>query len=283
MTSKAQISVVLGSYNRLWALKETIRSVRENGISVPYEIIVVDGGSTDGALPWLIEQSDILTIVQHNRPETNSGSAKRSWGYFMNLAFKACEGAYTVMISDDCIVHPGSIMAGYELIKSRAGERVGACAYYWRNYPKDDRYFVGLTLGDRMFVNHGMFATEALWAVDWIDEETYHFYHADGDLALKLWRSGYTIVDCPQAKVDHFDHANTDVRSKNFQQQPLDWQNYLKKWTGVYYDPAKENFGGWLYLDEPADNRYARAWRPVKPTNRARLKKAWRMIRGNSE
>ncbi|MCK4664982.1 MAG: glycosyltransferase [Bacteroidales bacterium] len=48
---KADISVVLGSYNRKPFLEKAIESVRNNNIHLPYEIIVVDGGSTDGSLP----------------------------------------------------------------------------------------------------------------------------------------------------------------------------------------------------------------------------------------
>ena len=53
----AQVSVVLGTYNRLPFLKSTIASVRSSQIDVPYEIIVVDGGSTDGTIDWLTEQA----------------------------------------------------------------------------------------------------------------------------------------------------------------------------------------------------------------------------------
>ena len=64
--SKPYISIVLGSYNRKSFLKKAIRTIRENGISVPYEIIVIDGGSTDGSISYLASQKDIITIVQHN-------------------------------------------------------------------------------------------------------------------------------------------------------------------------------------------------------------------------
>ena len=75
------ISIVLGSYNRLQVLKQAIKSIRNNGIAVPYEIIVIDGGSTDGSMAWLIKQKDIITIVQHNHGKWKGTQIKRrSWG-----------------------------------------------------------------------------------------------------------------------------------------------------------------------------------------------------------
>ena len=49
MNEKPIISIVLGTYNRKNFLKETIKSIRNNNINVPYEIIVIDGGSSDGS------------------------------------------------------------------------------------------------------------------------------------------------------------------------------------------------------------------------------------------
>jgi glycosyltransferase involved in cell wall biosynthesis len=75
-SAPAQVSIVLGTYNRLSFLKATIASVRASQIDIPYEIIVVDGGSQDGTLDWLTEQRDIVSIVQHNR-ETVDGKSRR--------------------------------------------------------------------------------------------------------------------------------------------------------------------------------------------------------------
>jgi GT2 family glycosyltransferase len=102
---------------------------------------------------------------------------------------------------------------------------------------------VGCTLGEKMYVNHGLFVREALKAVDYIDEETCFFYNGDGDLCLKMWQAGFEIIDAPQSFIEHYPHANVDVRSTNYDRYKSDVKNYLAKWEGIYYDPIKNNLG----------------------------------------
>lgn len=251
MNNTTKVSIVLGSYNRKAFLKAAIASIRQNGMAFPYEIIVVDGGSTDGTIQWLTKQKDIITIVQHNRGEWNGKQIqRRSWGYFINLGFKCARGKYVCMLSDDCLVVPGAIRNGYELFEreSAQGKNVGAVAFYWRNWPEQKDYWVGLTLGEKMFVNHGIYLRAALADVGWIDEASYQFYYADGDLCLKLWQHGYEVVDCPTAFVEHFAHANPVARRGNLESERTDWEAYLEKWRGVFYHPDRPNQRDWVYL-----------------------------------
>ena len=213
------ISVVLGSYNRRQFIELTIDSIRKELRNITHEIIVVDGGSSDGAIQWLTEQKDIITIVQHNRGTWKGKEIKRrSWGYFMNLGFKCAQGKYICMLSDDCLVIPGAIINGYNHAETELanGRKIGGIAFYFREWSKRQEFFVGCTLANKMYVNHGLYLRTALEQVGFLDEETYFFYNGDGDVCLKMWHQGYEIIDSPNSYIEHYPHANITVRSTNY-------------------------------------------------------------------
>ncbi|MBA2687955.1 MAG: glycosyltransferase [Gemmatimonadaceae bacterium] len=260
------VSVVLGTFERLDFLKLTLDSVREELKGTPHEIIVVDGGSADGTAEWIASQKDVITIIQHNRGLWNGVEIRRrSWGYFMNLGFRASAGKYICMISDDCLLVPGAITNGIRRFEERLSEgvRLGALAFYWRNWPDQESYNVGLTLGKKVFVNHGMYLRSALEEVGFIDEETFHFYHADGDLSLKLWQRGYVCEESPQSFVEHYTHANMAVRATNFERQKQDWNAYLNKWRGIFYDPSDTDTGSWISVEYADTSNTALRFRPL--------------------
>jgi GT2 family glycosyltransferase len=247
--NKPVVSIVIGTYNRKSFLRKTVSSIRASGIRLPHEIIVIDGGSTDGTIDWLSGQKDIITIVQHNRGHWKGAPVeRRSWGYFMNLGFKCAQGEYVCMLSDDCLVVPGAIRNGCTLFdrERSLGRKVGAVAFYWRNWPEQRLYRVGLTLGGNMFVNHGRYLAEALREVGYADEDAFMFYHADGDLCLRMLQKGYECIDSTESYVEHFSHANTRLRKTNLDVQKSDWNSYLARWDGIFYDREKSNYGGWV-------------------------------------
>ena len=198
-----------------------------------------------------LKQKDVISVIQDNGSELNGKkNDKRSWGSFMNLGFKIARGEYICMISDDCLIVPGSIKNGIK--KFDKDNKIGAVAFYWRNWPVQKEYWVGTTLGGKMFVNHGLYLRKALEDVDFLDEDTYSFYHGDGDVSLKIWEKGYKVIDSDKSFIEHFFHANKKQRKSNSNKQKKDWENYLKKWTGKFYIKG-EKTGGWIkiqYIDK---------------------------------
>ena len=108
-----------------------------------------------------------------------------------------------------------------------------------------------------MFVNHGLYVRSAVEQVGWIDQDRFKFYYADGDLCLKLWQQGYEVVECPTSFVEHYTHPNDAIRESNFLGERSDWNAYITKWEGIFYDTGKPDIGTWLTIPYEDSHRTA--------------------------
>jgi GT2 family glycosyltransferase len=241
MSDLPLVSVVIGSYNRKELLILCIEAIRAELKNIAHEIIVIDGGSSDGSIEWLSCQKDIILILQHNRGKWKDKEIKRKpWSYFMNLGFKSAQGKFICMLSDDSLIIPNCIRNGLSLAEESiaSGSRVGAVAFYFRDYPIRKKYAVAINLGN-LYVNHGLFLRQAVVDCGFCDE-SYHFYFADTDLALKIKQCGYQIIRSPGSFVEHYFEATPDLRlSNNNSRKEEDRLRLIEKWAGVAY-PYKD-------------------------------------------
>lgn len=256
------VTVVLGTLNRRKLLEKCITSVRRELEGMDGEIIVIDGGSDDRTIPWLTKQEDVITILQYNRYKDGETSMRRrSWGGFMNMGFRAASADYILMISDDCLLMPGAIRNGIARIEAakEAGIPVGACAFYFRDWPKQKRYYVQRTIGGNLMLNHGIYTREALEAAQYANEDDYVFYKSDTDLSLKIWDSGYAIIDAPQSICEHYVGIEEELRAGNTALMSYDRSQMKQYWPDLVTDEGVRKMGK-IYLDEAPGDEADKEW-----------------------
>ena len=247
MENKPDISVVLGSKNRKNLIKATIESIRNNGFNGKIEIIVIDGGSNDGTCNWLAQQKDVFTIVQPNyKTKDNDGISilAHSWGNFMNIAFKQAQADWIVMVSDDLLLDKGCLQKGYDFLtqKVNAGEKVGGGAFFFREYPRHDYYRIINLPGDNININHGFYNKKALEDINYIDEKTFNFYCADGDLSLRLELNGWRIYPLENCIAEHLVHLPKFTRKKEQKVSPITERDLARFFSKYNYlgEPRNE-------------------------------------------
>jgi glycosyltransferase involved in cell wall biosynthesis len=157
------ISVVIPTFNRLWALPQAIDSCL--GASAPaVEVIVVDDGSTDGTWDFLRDRTDIVAIRTAN------------WGkdWAVQAAMQVARGDYVRFLDSDDWLKPGAnaaqlaiardadadvVVAGYE---DHRDDSVPASVRPWVDC--DD--FIAQQLGEVAFSHYSAFLFRRSFVAD---------------------------------------------------------------------------------------------------------------------
>src|SRR5262249_35304485 len=107
MSQPAQFSVVIPTYNRLDFLRQAISSVWAQ-TNREYEIIVVDDGSTDGTMDYLLSLGPNIKALR----QANSGP-----GAARNLGAKHASGRYVAFLDSDDVWFPWTLATYHKLIQ----------------------------------------------------------------------------------------------------------------------------------------------------------------------
>ncbi|MFA5035664.1 MAG: glycosyltransferase [Candidatus Izemoplasmatales bacterium] len=233
---RIEISVVTGTYNRLNYLQKMVESTRLSiGRGIPYEIIVVDGGSKDGTPVWCKSQPDIVFIQQG----ALLGAVKA-----FNAGFAQAKGRYVVIGNDDIEFVFESIQAAYAYMEDHKDVGIG-CFYQDRGNREFHVELLAATRdGVHVSVPYGQVCIVPKWLGDkvgWWGNYT-KTYGGDNELSCNIYELGYKIEPVPCACIhdkmpmDELRIKNTGSVELNKGQHP-DSIAYMKKWLVGRHGP----------------------------------------------
>lgn len=230
------LSIILATKNRAGVLDEMLSSLYKAARKISFEVIVIDGNSTDSTLE-VLKKYGISKIYNE---EEILGPGRHSWPQLYNFGFAAANGKWAMYGSDDIVFEENSLDRGIELLNS-LDDTVGGGAFFYKNVIAEEEwkdYGVDLTHGNNVFINYGVVRTDIFRMVGGLDEN-YNFYCADGDLCLKIINNNYRILPLPYSKVVH--NNVLDMKKKeNLGKADRDISYYNAKWKGIFNtDPLK--------------------------------------------
>ncbi len=239
MNTTRIVSIVVPTFNRCAQLSRCVDKIRRH-VAGPREIIVVDGGSTDGTRDWLAGQHDLHVILERERE-----GAVRAF----NKGFRAATGHYVMWLNDDAYPLPGAVSHATTLIERCDPAEVGMIAFYhnWKSprnvldrVEHDGQTFAMCHVRGYPYANFGLLRRSLLECVDYADERFY-FFGFDPDLSLKIQiNEGLKVIGCREALIHHDEHHD-DRKIGDLSTGQADNEKLFAKWSlpepGTYPDP----------------------------------------------
>lgn len=251
------VSIVSGTYNRLKYLYGMVQSVRESiGIGITYEIVIVDGGSTDGTIEWCKTQQDIRLIEQ--------GKLLGAVKAFNEGAYSAT-GKYVILANDDIEFLGDSIV--YAITHMETNPQCGIGCFYQNRGKKDFHVeqMPAIVNGKQVSVYYGQVCIVRKFIGDYVHwwGDYLHTYGGDNELSCNVLELGYTVepVKCTCINdlipPDELRKINNNVARPANGNHP-DTQKWLDKWrrpNGLLGANVNSKNTGYLYNTEESLTR----------------------------
>ena len=222
------VSVVSGTYNRLPHLKNMVDSVRSStGVGLPYEIVIVDGGSKDGTIDWCKNQPDIVLIEQGRL----LGAVKA-----FNAGASRANGKYVIMANDDIQFLNESILCALSFMEDNS--HIGIGCFYQNRGGRDWHVdqMPAILDGRQVSVYYGQVCIIPRWLGDRVGwwGNYLRTYGGDNEMSCNVWELGYKVEPAPCTAIIDTTPMD-DLRRVNNQVQKIGGQHpdtymWLKKW-----------------------------------------------------
>lgn len=217
--------ILVATFNRISSLKKMLNSIRTE-TSTPHEIIVIDGGSSDGTVPYLKSQKKLTPIFQGKLI-----GASRCY----NRVWRKINCKYTIALSDDEEVINQSLDKAVEIMEKNpdigmVGLKMKETKGPWKN----KAYMGALSEYGILNCNHGLVRYSLLKSVGFFNEGYYN-YSVDPDLTASILSTGNLTVMTKKIGLLHHRAMGNNVTEKRAQtiiKKSMNGRNNSK----IYFD-----------------------------------------------
>ena len=240
------LSIVIPTCQRAVLLEQCLASV-EHGTSCDYELVVVDGASTDGTAQVLDAArqrlGDRLVVIREERRE---GFTKG-----INKGFRAATGRYITWLNDDARPTVGTMDQAFgQMTTLKADVGLLALFHAWHGTKSvayetrmNGHVYRLLHVRGTLYANFGMGRRETFASLGYFDEG-YFVKGFDPDFSLKAWHAGLKVEPAYMTAIDHDEHVD-DRRDADAGAGERDNLRLFNKWnlpdknaTRNDFDPA---------------------------------------------
>jgi len=205
------VSVIIPTAGRLPLLRRCIDSIFSH-TSTPFEIIVVDNGSTDGTRDYLDKESIKRPAVRFTRNSTNLGYQKA-----VNMGVAMARGKHVLLFNDDAWVEgrepDGNDWLGVYRDELENDPKLGLVG------PHAPDGGMSPTLGTPMLFFWCVMTRRETWdAVGALDDVTFFNYGGDDDWCRRLLKKGYTIKTRITKLRHDMNHVPQHIKSKEIEE-----------------------------------------------------------------
>jgi N-acetylglucosaminyl-diphospho-decaprenol L-rhamnosyltransferase len=265
-----QLSIIIPSYNGVQVLEKCMNILGH--IAARAEVIVVDGGSSDGSNELVRDQFTWAKLLQ----VPNYG-----WAHATNRGFEIAKGNFLITLNSDVFLTPEALEA--MVLRLLENPHIGAVQPYLLNGDGTRQMVFG-----PMYPPHWTAMKQAVYAPvlsgaclmmrrDVLEkvggfDENFFFYNEEFDWCWRARKAGYKMELRPE-RVIHLEGGSTP-KHPNFQLEAQRGALYLVKkhfhplifeisrfgaqglcWIASDYDPRKDFHGVWRIMERIARER----------------------------
>jgi glycosyltransferase involved in cell wall biosynthesis len=201
------LSIVIPTYNRQPILEKCLIALEQQTTIAPYEIVVVDDGSTDGTATWLQQRAfPHVRLLQHD----HQGAAAAR-----NLGVQSAKGNIIIFIDSDLVVTEVFLQSHLDALQQAEqatgsdrlftyGSVINTC-----NFADPTSEPFKITDYSRAYFATGNVAIERKWLEEaGLFDTSFQLYGwEDLELGVRLKKLGLKLVKCPEAVGYHWHPA----------------------------------------------------------------------------